>query len=486
MQRMLRLGLLGVLASILVAGCGSSSSAGSSNPVSTELSYFPAGTPLVLSVATDPHSSAIKGAEALLARFPLAAFGESALMAKIQQFGIDYQSDIKPLFGNPIMIGATSQTLSSSGTTSNYLFVWVAKDAGKLKALIKKVGAHSIGSHDGATLYQTGSSTTLAVDGATALLGPSAQAVDASLDRHAHGGGITQAAYDRAFTGVPQNSFIQVYGDLTGVLSQPSAAKARSVPWVAALRSYATAVNADSSGLTFKYRLDTTGKPLTNAQVPFAAGSTPNLAGTLPIAVGIQDPAQIVQFAEQAEQAVNPASYAKFLAQQAASRRKTGVDVNTLTGLLTGELIIGSDTHTTMARAQVRSASEAAADLAKLARNPRGVFPNAASVTSLPGGFYAIREHGSTITAGVVGSQLVVGKASVAQLRAFAAAPTAPAAGAQGSVAFRIALAELLRIALKTAPPQIVSGILHSLGDITGWVSASPSGITGSATLAVQ
>jgi hypothetical protein len=186
MQRLLALAACLAAVAALIAGCGSSSSSGSASPVSTELSYFPAGSPLVVSVATDPKSAAVKNAEALVAKFPLAALGETAVMSKIQQLGVDYQSDLKPLFGNPIMVGATSSLLNSASASASYLFVWVAKDAGKLKALIAKLGgAHTIGSHAGATLYQAGG-TTLALDGATAVLGPSVASVDSALDRHAH------------------------------------------------------------------------------------------------------------------------------------------------------------------------------------------------------------------------------------------------------------------------------------------------------------
>ena len=172
--------LLGVLvcAALVVAGCGSSSSAPSASSVrNSELSYFPAGSPFVMSVVTDPNSAAVKGSEALVGHFPLATFGESALIAKLRQVGIDYQNDIRPLFGNPIVVGATGQSLSGV-STSGYLAVWVTKDASKLTALLKKVpGLKTVGSHDGATLYQTGGSTTVAVAGATLVLGPSESVV---------------------------------------------------------------------------------------------------------------------------------------------------------------------------------------------------------------------------------------------------------------------------------------------------------------------
>ncbi len=486
MRRLLLMAVLAALGIALLAGCGSSSSS-STNPVTTELSYFPSGSPFVLSIATDPNSSAVKGGQALVHRFPIATLGETALMARISQLGLDYQSDIRPLFGNPVMIGANGATLSGS-QSQNYLIVWVTKSADKLNALVKKAfPSASTSSHDGATLYSNGTATA-AVSGPNLVFGPSSAAVTAALDRHAQNSGFSQATYSRLLTGVPQSGLIQAFGSLGSVLSQPSAAKARRVPWVAALRGYGVSIGASSGGLTFSYRLDTTGAPLTEAQVPFATGTTaPQLAGALPIAAGIQNPAHIAQFAESAEQASSPAGYAKFQAREAAVRKKTGADLNSLIKLLTGNLIVSSNTRVTLARADVTDPASAASTLSKLASAPKLVFTKATGVSKLGGGFYAINEPGQTIIIGVVGKQLVVGKATPAQLRAFASAPTSPAAGAQGSVAFRISLLQLIQLGLKnSSPPAVAQTILKSLGDVTGWTSASTSGITGNATLAVH
>lgn len=470
---------------LVIAGCGGSSSSPSASTVrSTELSYFPSGSPFVMSVATNPNSPALKQSQSLLGRFPLATFGESALIAKLRQYGLDYQGDVRPLFGNPIMLGAAGPTLSGAGRNA-FLAVWVTKDAGKLSGLLKKLpGLRSSGSHDGATLYEAGSGTKLAVDGATALIGGSAAEVSAALDRHAHGSGISSTAFSAAFAGLPQDGLVQIFGNLSGVLSAPSAAKARQIPWVAALRGYAASISAGSSGLTFKYRLDTSGGALTASQLPLTPGTAaPSLAGSLPITVAVKDPAQIVSFAEDAERLSSPASYAGFLKRQGAVKAKTGVDLNSLLKLLTGDLILASDTHTTMGRAGVSDPAAAATALAKLATSPRSVLSKATGVSRLGGGFYLLKEPRQKITIGVTGGQLVAGKASVAELTAFAAAPTSPAGGAQGSVAFRIGLSQLLHIALKKAPPQIVQTILDQLGDISGWTATSTSALTGSATL---
>lgn len=485
----LRLSFLTLLVALVIAGCGSSSStpkAGGAQP--TEFSYFPSGSALVMSIATDPNAASIKQAQALAGRFPLAAYGEAALTSKLQQLGINYSTDIRPLFGNPITLGTTSTTLSGTAS-SQVLVVWVTKDASKLNALVKKLpNLHTTGSHAGATLYNTGSSATFAVSGATLLLAGSPAEVSSALDRHTQSGGISSAEYARETAGLPQNSLMQVFGDLSTVLSAPSAAKARLIPWAAALRGYGVAINASTSGLTLQYHLDTTGRSLSTSQLPLAtSAASPSLVGTAPISVGVHDPAQTFAFIEAAEQASSPAKYQSFLSRQAAIRAKTGVDINNFLKLLTGDLVLATDIHTTLARVTVSDPATASQDLAKLTSTPNGLFSKGTKVTKLAGGVYAIRESArTTIDVAVVGNQFVAGNGGPGGLRAFAAVPAVPASGAPGAAAFRISLTQVLQLALKQAPSKLEQTILSQLGDITGSTSATPSGITGTATIALK
>jgi hypothetical protein len=478
--------LVGVVA-LFAVGCGSSKSTASS-PLDTELSYFPSSSPFVLSLMTDPNSTAVKNAMALIKRFPLASFGESALTAKLDQVGIDYQSDIKPLLGDPLMFGATGPTLSNANAGSTYLVVWMTKDSKKLNALVPKLGLHKVGTHDSATLYQSGGTSTFAVDDATILLAPTEAAAESALDRHANNGGITGAQYQKALSGLPQDSLIETFGNLSGVLSQPSAAKARAIPWVAAIRGYGASISASSTGLNVSYRLDTSGRTLSEDQVPLTTGTTPpNLVTSLPIAVGIENPAHIFSFAESAVQATNPAQWAKFAKRQAQVRAKTGVDLTSLIKLATGSLIISSNTKVTGARAEVSDPAAATSTLSKLVTLPSAALGKGTTVSKAGGGFYTIKQRGSApIEIGVVGNQLVIGKATPTQLKAFAASPTSPASGAKGSLAFQIGLAQVIALTQKHAPSQVARTILDSLGNITGWASASTSALTGSATLAVK
>jgi hypothetical protein len=53
-------------------------------------------------------------------------------------------------------------------------------------------------------------------------------------------------------------------------------------------------------------------------------------------------------------------------------------------------------------------------------------------------------------------------------------------------VAFRISLSALLQLAIHQGSSPIISQVLSSLGDITGWAAATTSAVTGDATLAVK
>jgi len=91
-----------------------------------------------------------------------------------------------------------------------------------------------------------------------------------------------------------------------------------------------------------------------------------------------------------------------------------------------------------------------------------------------------------TLTVGVVAGQLVVGRATPAQIRSFASAPSTPASAGTGSLAFKVALAELLRLKLKHPPSATEQALFNLLGDVTGSSSASPSGLSGIAALSLR
>ena len=478
---------LAIVAVGLVAGCGSSHTSGAPSPTLQTLSYFPSTAPFVLTLQTDPASAGVKNTRALEQNFPQATLLKTAVFARLGQLGIDYNKQIKPLFGNPIAFGLLNAP--SSGSQTQFLSAWMTKSQSALAALVKKLGPglrHS-GTHDGATLY-TVDGGTLAIDGPTVLLAHSTQDVDAALDRHKSGQGISSSRYARLTAGLSGGSLMQTFGDLTRALSAPGAAIARRVPWVAAIKGYGASISATPRAMTIQFHLDTTGQPLSASQLPLAAASPPPaVAGSAPIQMGLRGLRQSIQFLEATEQATEPAQYAKFTKRVGTLKRRTGFDLNAFLATLTGTLDISSDTKTTIGRIGVSDPATVTAMLKKLVAAPSLTFSKATRIRPLGAGLYSVHEPSSPdLTMGVVVDQLLLGKATPAQIRAFAKTSAAPVPGTTGAVAYRIALQDLLHLALKGAPSPAAQQLLKMLGDLTGSLSATTSGLNGTASLALK
>jgi Protein of unknown function (DUF3352) len=478
---------LTVLAVALVTGCGSSTKTAASSPEAQTLSYFPASSPFVLTFATDPKSAGIKNARALKQRFPQATLLESALFARLGQLGIDYNKQIKPLYGNPIAVGLLSAR--SYGSQTPFLSAWVTRDQSALNGLVKKLGSslRSTGTHDGAKLY-TLSGGTLAIDGPTLLIARSPQDVTAALDRHKSVQGISAAQYAKLTAGLPGGALMHMFGDLTQALSTAKTAPARKIPWIAAIKGYGASVDVSPSGLTIQFHIDTTGRSLTSSQLPLAGGSTQaSVAGSAPIQVGLGNLTQPIRFIEATVQVSAPDQYSTFTARVDRLKRRAGFDLNAFIEMLTGNLAVSSDTRTTIARVGVGNPSAVRGMIDKLAGAPSLAFSKHTRVHPLGGGLYSIREtSGTDLTMGVVGNQLLLGKASPAQLRSFARAPDASVPGATGALSFRIALLDLLHPTLKQVPSPPAQQFLKLLGDLTGSASATSSGLNGTAKLALR
>jgi hypothetical protein len=211
------------------------------------------------------------------------------------------------------------------------------------------------------------------------------------------------------------------------------------------------------------------------------------VAASAPIQMGLRNVVQPIQFIESAAQAINPAQYAHFTRRVSSLKRRAGFDLSAFIATLTGTFDISSDTKTTIARVGVSNPASVKAMINKLAGAPSLAFAKGTQIYPLGGGLYDVREaSGVDLTVGVVANQLLVGKATPADIRAFARSATTTVPGATGAMSFRVGLLDLLHITLKRAPSPAAQQLLGLLGDLTGSVSATASGLSGTASLALK
>jgi hypothetical protein len=479
--------LLGALAmACIVAACGSSSSSAPSDPLAAELSYVPPGSPVVATLVTDPSSAPVKNLTTLLKKFQVANLLTSALGQQLQKDGLTYDADVEPLLGNPVVVG-TIET-AGAGSKLKGVGVWVTKDAKKLNALVTRSskGNQKIGSHDGATLYRTrDGQNVLAIDGATLVAADTQALVDAALDRHANNNGMSVSQYDRQVSGLPSHALVQVFGNVAPLLATPQAATARRIPWVAAIKGYAVSFTPTSNGISLDWKVDTTGRQLTPAQLPLAAGSTaPALASGVPGSFGIRDPAQIATFALSAVQAADPNAYAQFQAALGALRTSFGIDVTGALGQLTGDLITAGEGQGSLVRAGVSNPALVSQTLANVQKHIQTLAAGT-SMRPLGGGFYLVSRRSLSFAVGVVGSQLVAGNAPLSKLRAFATGPAKPSGG-RGAIAFSESLPQVLRLTGSLVRSPQAQLILGQLRDFSGWIANTPSALTGNALVTIK
>jgi hypothetical protein len=467
MRLMRRLSLLApaVGAAVLLAACGSSSSHSAvSSGLSTALSYFPTGTPIVATVDTSPNSAAEQQERAIEKQNPDLTLAKAALFAELAKAGINYNQDIKPLFGNPIALGVGAAQVSGNATP--FLATWQTGSAKALAQLVTDLHATKTGTHDGATLYSLGSFA-FAVDGAQLLISQNAANLTAALDRHGAGAGFSAAEYAGDTSGLPSDAVVSIVGDLQSALDTPSAAEARRVPWVSAIKGYGVTFSSTAKSVALQFRLDTSGHSLSASQLPIAQDSqAPALAigQGVPIAFGLHDPAQLYTFVLGAERSADPSGYQKLLRQESTAQQQTGVDIDSFVRSLTGDVPTWE----------------------KLLAHPG----SGTTSTALGGGFYRLTESdGTTLVGGAVGNELLLGNGSVAQERTFAGVAPTPSQGS-GAVGFQVALGNLIKLALSrsaTASASPFTGELASLfGNLTGSVQATPQALTGSATIQVN
>jgi uncharacterized protein DUF3352 len=494
------------LSALLVAGCGGGDDSGSA--LDSALSYLPKDAPFAAAIDTDLGGDQYKALQALVEKFPFGGQVQESLRQQLEQgTNGNFNDDVRPALGNPLVVGATDAA-SFMGGSGNTAFVAAirAKDGDALDNLIdimepkpKKTGEES-----GATLYEA-SGVAFAVEGDMAILASDRQQLTQAVKRADGDDHLDETTFNDGLDGLPESALARVYTDVEALLkSDPGAAQARKIKWIDALRTLGVTVVAKNDSIDVDFRLRTEGD-LSDADLPIAPGEEAPDVIKQPseVGLGIRDLAHIVKFGENAGQAVDPAGFGDYAKAKATIDKQLGVSLDDdLIGQLTGNISSSVSLDGKFGvRAELKDPKAFERTLAKVA----DVLPSFAEGAGLgtvglskPKGaqnFYALAQpDGDAVVFGVVDDVLVVANDPTRASELAGAEPTA-VAGAKGSVVLNANAEELVNTLLGQFGPALGLGDLgglggalftRPLGDLSGYVTASTDELRGKLTLGID
>jgi hypothetical protein len=494
-----------VLSALLVAGCGGGDDSGS--PLDSTLRYLPKNAPVAVAIDTDLEGGQYKALQALLKKFP---FGNQLQASLLQQFeqssnGIKFRDDIRPVLGNPFVVGAPDvASFSGNSGGSSFVAAIKAKDKDALDKLVEKTKPKKTGEESGATVYEEQGSV-FAIEGDTAVFAGDRQQLTQALKRADGDNHLDEATFNDGLSGLPEGALARVYADLEAILkNDPATADARRISWIAGLRTLGATVAATDGGIDVDFRMRTEGN-LSDAELPIAPGEqAPDvIKQSGEIGLGIRDVAHIVKFAENAGQAVNPASFGDYAKAKKTIDTQLGVSLDDdLIGQLTGSVSSSVSIDGKFGlRAELKDPRAFERTLAKVA----DVLPSFAEGAGFGTvglakpkggqGFYALSQpDGDTVVFGVIDDVLVVANDPARADQLAGQQPTA-VSGAKGSVVVSADAEQLVNTLLGQFGPALGLGDLGALGgalftrpfgDLTGFVSASTDELRGKLTLAID
>jgi hypothetical protein len=505
-RRLLAVLLCLVPLAVVAAGCGSSSSSSGNakSPLDEALGYLPKTAPFAVAIDTDVNDAQWKSLTANLKKFPFASEIENQLQSSIKSQGFDFNKDLKPLLGNPFVVGSPTVRGFTAG---NNQFIGAVKvnDKGKLSDLLKssvdKGDLKKDGDSNGATLYKSSSDDTETAQKDDVLLVASTRAeLIAALEQRGRDDRLTESDFNSSLTGLSSNALMRATFDVEQLINQGrTAAAARRVKWVSALRTFGLAAMSESDGIAVDFNLKSDPSQLQDSDLPIAGGdaSPPVLTRPGEISFGIRGLDQTERFAESVAQTISPSSYGDFKRAKAQLRSQLGVDVDRdLIAQLSGNTTVSLDVAGHFAaRSEPKNPAAFTKTLTKFSK----VAPQFATGAGLPGakltrshGIYKLSgSNGKTIYYGMVGNSFVVSN-DAARLATIAGGSPAPVPGAKGAIALNTDAGKLVAQIVQQATGGGLGGafsgsvISGPIGSLTGWVNSSTSGLTGHFKLEIR
>jgi hypothetical protein len=498
---MRRLALLAVaaLATLALFGCGGGSSG---SPLDEGLGFLPKDAPFVAAVDTDLQGSQFKNVDRILKRFPFGGQVKASIKKSIEEDGLDFEKDVKPLLGNPLVVGAADPRAVTDRQNDNFIAALKVKDKGKLGDLVDKEKADEDGEKGGYKLYKDNQGDSFAVKDDVVVFGGSKKVLEDGIDQHGQDDSLDEDTFDQSVEGLPSDALVRASGDLKSLIeSDPDSRQALKVPWVAALEDFGLAASVESDRIGVDFKVGTDSGKISDKDLPVASGDSAPSVVEVPgeVNIGLRDPRQVYEFAQRAGQAANPSDYGQFQQAKRQISQKLGVSIDDdIVGQLSGDVSVnvtvdgkwGVRAELKDPAAFKRTLQKAAPALPSLGKSLAGGRTVALSKPKPGRPFYALASaDGQSVVFGVVGDAFVLSNQPARAGRLSTQKPS-PVAGSNGSVVFtadaeKVADRLLTRLAPQIGPGGALGGSLFTspLGDLNGSISADTSGLRGRFTL---
>jgi hypothetical protein len=498
-MRRLVAGLAVVLGVVAAAGCGDQEAAG---PLDEALGYLPAGAPFVVAIDTDVEGSQYRALDRIASRFPFGEQAKESLRDSIaDEEGVDFERDVRPLLGNPFVVGAPDAR-SVSGDREEFVGAIQVRDQAKLKDLIEKSKGREVDEHAGATIYRENDGDTYAVNEDVLVFGSNRRLLDSALDTRDGGDGMSEDDFEQALEELPGDALLRLYADVEGLIdADPSAKSAQRVKWVNGLRTLGMTAVVHDDSLEIEYRLRT--EDVSESDLPIAPGdeSPGVLRRPGEVAVGIHDLRRIVEFGEAAGRAVDPEGFDDYESgkEQLDSLLGVNIDDDVVAQLQGDTAVTVAPDGAFSVRAELEDPEGFRRTLAKLA----DVLPRVAG--TLGSGEFGLAEprpgqplyrltdsNGRNWFFGVIDEVFVVAPRP-ALARQLASATLEQVPGARGSVVSSADAEQLAEAAVSGFGTRFGLGeeldlgeVTRPLGDANSWTVASPDELRGRTTLEID
>lgn len=483
--------LAAAAATIALAGCGGDAE----SPLDEALGFLPADAPFAAAVSTDLDGEQYDRLGELVRRFP---FGESVidqLRASIEEEGVDFEEDVRPLLGNPFVVG-TPDAESILGDEERFVAAIQTEDGDTLQELVER-DSEEIGQAGGATIYRADDEDTVAgVKEDVLVLASSEDLLREALEQREGDDRLREEDFEDALEGLPEDAIARVYGDLEALIGDdPETEAARRVPWVASLRTLGATLTVQEEALALDLVLNTDPEGLSPQELPIATGAEPPevVASEGEISIGIREASQIFTFARQAQQAVDAESAAQLRLVLRQIEEQVGVDVEELVRQFRGSTTVTVEPGGGFGvRAELADPDDFEESLARIARE----LPEIAAMAGVEnlgvareGDFFAASTpEGTAVVFGVVGDVFVLADDPDRAGRLASAEPE-PVEGAQGSVVVRANAEQVAnRILGRVGGIEGLGASLFTgpLGELSGFLHAEEDRLRGSFTLQIE